>query len=268
MIDFILRYMPPDYSAHGPAVDHLIGDIHVLMFVLFLFWAAFFALVLVRFRAGRARQANYAGMRSNWPLYAIAVTAAIEFFHLFAFSIPAWAQWASPLPNGGNPLEVRIVAEQFAWNAHYPGPDGIFGKRDVNLVSPDNPLGLDANDPHGKDDVATINELHLIANRPALIHITSKDVIHSFKLPVMRAEQDAIPGMDIPIHFTPTRTNNGENWEIACAQLCGLGHYRMRGMLVVDNQKDFQQFEKDNTVNIVPPDVVPPAQPTTTGAAQ
>ena len=133
-----------------------------------------------------------------------------------------------------------MVGEQFAWNVHYPGPDGVFGRTDLKLVTADNPLGLDPNDPRGKDDVVAINELHLQVNRPVLIRVTSKDVIHSFKLPVMRAEQDAIPGFEIPIHFTPVRTNNGEQWEVACAQLCGLGHYRMRGTLFVETEAELK----------------------------
>jgi cytochrome c oxidase subunit 2 len=242
MREFLARYMPPDYSAHGGLVDHLISDIHVLMLVLFLFWGGYFAYVLVRFRGGRQRDASYEGMRSQWPLYSVAVVMAIEFVHLFAFSIPAWALWAQPLPRGGNPLELRIIAEQFSWNIQYPGPDGIFGRRDVKFVSQENPLGLDPNDLAGRDDVIALNELHLEVNRPVILHITSKDVIHSFKLPVMRAEQDAIPGLDATIHFTPTRVSGDQTWDIACAQLCGLGHYRMRGQLIVEKKADLKQW--------------------------
>jgi cytochrome c oxidase subunit 2 len=124
---------------------------------------------------------------------------------------------------------VRVVAEQFAWNVHYPGADHIFGKSDVSLVSSSNPLGLDVNDPHAKDDITTLNQLYLQVDRPVIVQISSKDVIHSFALPYMRVKQDAIPGMVVPVHFTATRTSGEETWEIACAQLCGLGHYRMRG---------------------------------------
>lgn len=261
--------MPPDYSAHGHEIDHLITDIHIVMFILFVFWFAYFVYVLMRFRARKNPEASYAGMRSNWSLYLVGAVAIVEFFHLFVYSIPAWARWASPPSMAGNPLVVRIVGEQFAWNVHYPGPDGVFGQRNISLVSPDNPLGLDPADPHGRDDVATINELHLEVNRPAIIHVMSKDVIHSFKIPLMRVEQDAVPGMDIPIHFTPVVANkNGENWEIACAQLCGLGHYRMRGMLFVDTKADFATFLQTNAPQ-PPPEASPspeatPAQPTTT----
>ena len=250
MRHFILGHMPPDYSAHGPEIDSLIVGEHWMIAILFIFWAGFIIFALVRFRAGkRNRPASYAGMRSRWPVYAIAAVFVVEIIDLVGFSIPAWAHWAHPLPAGGDkPLEVRVIGEQFAWNVHYPGPDGIFGRSKVELVSTDNPLGLDPTDPHAQDDITTINELHLEVNRPALIHILSKDVIHSFKLPVMRAEQDAVPGQDIPIHFTPVRAStDNDTWEIACAQLCGLGHYRMRGMLIVDTKQGLEDWLSQQT---------------------
>lgn len=248
MKEFLARYMPPDYSAHGGDIDRMIVDAHWMMLVLFVFWGCFFVYALFRFRAGRHPKAQYAGLRSRWPLYTVAIVGVVELFDLFGLSIPAWAKWASPLSATSAPLEVRIIGEQFAWNVHYPGVDGIFGKSDIKLVNADNPLGLDPSDPHGKDDIIGLNELHLEVNRPVLIHITSKDVIHSFKLPVMRAEQDAIPGFDIPIHFTPIRTNNGEQWEVACAQLCGLGHYRMRGTLVVDTHANLMKWLSEQPI--------------------
>lgn len=242
MKHFLLSHMPPDYSRHGAEIDGLLVEIHWMIAILFVFWAAYMLYVLFRFRAKRQTQASYGGMRSRWPVYLIVAVFAMELVDLFGYSIPAWGKWAHPLPGNVKPLEVQIVAEQFAWNVHYPGPDGIFGRRNVSLVSVDNPLGLDSNDPHAADDINALNELHLEVNRPVLIHITSKDVIHSFKLPVMRVNQDAVPGIEIPIHFTPVRTNNGEQWEIACAQLCGLGHYRMRGMLFVDTKQGLEEW--------------------------
>lgn len=242
MRGWLLGHMPPDYSAHGWEVDRLIVDIHWLMAILFVLFGAYFVYALLRFRAGKNPSAQYAGMKSRWSLYVVAAVVVIELVDLFAYSIPAWARWAHPLDASARPMEVRLVGEQFAWNVHYPGPDGIFGRTDLTLVSTDNPLGLDPNDPRGKDDVVALNELHVEVNRPVLVHVASKDVIHSFKLPVMRVEQDAIPGMDIPIHFTAVRTNNGEDWEVACAQLCGLGHYRMRGILFVETKAEHEQW--------------------------
>jgi cytochrome c oxidase subunit 2 len=240
--ELLTRYLPPDYSAHGYEVDNLIVWTHWLMFVLFVFWSAYFLYVLYRFRASRYPKASYRGMESHWSTWSEAGVAVVEVILLAVFSIPAWYRWSSRPTSETNPAEVRIVAEQFAWNVHYPGPDGVFGRTDLKLVSSTNPIGLDMSDPHAKDDVVALNQLHLEVNRPAIIHVTSKDVIHSFKLPVMRVEQDAIPGMDVPIHFTPVRTTNGDRWEVVCAQLCGLGHYRMRGQLVVDSKEDLGKW--------------------------
>ena len=132
-------------------------------------------------------------------------------------SIPFWAWKVSAFPTDPNTVHVRVIAQQFAWNIHYPGPDGIFGRTDIKLVDEQtNPIGLDRKgDPHAKDDIVTLNQLHLPVNRPAVIEITTKDVIHSFFLPVMRVKQDAIPGMLIPIHFVPTKTSDQMREELA-----------------------------------------------------
>ena len=243
MRQFLNQWMPPDYSAHGWQVDQIIIITHWLMFILFVFWSAFFLYTLYRFRASKNPKASYHGMQSHWTTWGEAGVAVVEVVLLVGFSIPAWYRWSSR-DNlvGKNPFEVRVIAEQFAWNVHYPGPDGKFGRTAVNLVTSTNPIGLDMSDPAAKDDVVALNQLHLPVNRDALIHVTSKDVIHSFKLPVMRVEQDAIPGADVPIHFMPIRTTNGDRWEIACAQLCGLGHYRMRGQIFVDTQSDLDKW--------------------------
>ncbi len=239
--------MPVDASAHGPALDNLNAMIHWVMLILFVFWGAYFLFVLWRFNAKRNPRASYAGMKSHWSSYSEAGVAIVEAVLLVAFSIPLWSNWATPPDASKNPLEIHIAAEQFAWNVHYAGKDGIFGRRNVKYVSPENPLGLDPTDPNVKDDVVTLNQLHVELNRPVLIKITSKDVIHSFFLPVMRVKQDAIPGMEVPIHFTPVMANNGEEWDIACAQLCGLGHYRMRGYLHVDTKAEFDAWMKSQT---------------------
>ena len=134
---------------------------------------------------------------------------------------------------------VRVVGEQFAWNIQYPGPDGKFGRTDVSLMAADNPLGLDRSDPAAKDDVTTINQLTLPVDKPVLVHLSTKDVIHSFGLYEMRVKQDAVPGLDMPVWFIPNRIGD---YEIACSQLCGLGHYRMRGFVNIRSQADYEKF--------------------------
>src|SRR4029079_647046 len=112
-------------------------------------------------------------------------------------------------------------------------------RTDIKLVSADNPIGLDRSDPNAKDDITTINQLNQPVDRPVLVHLSSKDVIHSFGLYEMRVKQDAIPGMNIPVWFIPNRV--GE-YEIACCQLCGLGHCRMRGFITIQSAADYQKW--------------------------
>jgi cytochrome c oxidase subunit II len=247
MRELLAQYMPPDYSAHGAALDQLNANVHWLMLILFVGWGLLFTFILMRFRASRNPKANYEGTKSRLSTYAEAGVAVVEVILLVGFSIPLWYRWTTTPAPETNPLEVRVVSEQFAWNVHYPGADRIFGRTSLEHVSASNPLGLDPDDPHAQDDIATLNQLHLEVDRPVIVRLSSKDVIHSFALPYMRVKQDAIPGMEVPVHFTPVRTSGSEVWEIACAQLCGLGHYRMRGQFHVQSKEEFEAWMASQT---------------------
>lgn len=247
MREFLEYWMPPDYSAHGAELDTLNVYVHWLMLILFIGWGLLFAFMLMRFRASRQPKAVYHGTRSHISKYAEIGIFVVECVLLFGISIPAWSRWANRPTKAAKAMEIRVVAEQFAWNIHYPGPDGKFGRADVNHVTSANPLGLDRTDPNAQDDVATLNQMHLEVNRPVVIRITSKDVIHSFALPYMRVKQDATPGMEVPVHFTPVKTSGTETWEIACAQLCGLGHYRMKGQYQVHATGELDKFLAQQT---------------------
>jgi cytochrome c oxidase subunit 2 len=271
MEQFLAKYMPPDYSAHGHQLDQLNAVVHWLMLILFVAWGGYFLYVLWRFNAKRHKKASYGGMQSHFTSYVEAGVAVIEVILLVGFSIPLWSKWTHKPGPETNPLVIRVVAEQFAWNVHYPGKDGKFGRSDPKLMTSTNPLGIDPNDPDGKDDVTSLNQLHLEVNRPVIINLSSKDVIHSFSLPVMRVKQDAIPGQGVAIHFTPVRTTNGDKWEIACAQLCGLGHYRMRGQLEVHSKADFEKWlasQAPQNPATPEPNPVPAAAPATPAEAQ
>jgi cytochrome c oxidase subunit 2 len=148
-------------------------------------------------------------------------------------------------PDESNSTVVQIVAQQFAWNVRYPGKDGVFGKQDMRFVSNDNPFGVDPSDPAGKDDIQTQNDVHVVVDKPVIIRLSSKDVIHSFKVIAMRVTQDAIPGMRIPIHFKPTKVGR---YQINCAQLCGQGHANMAlGYMTVETQEDFDKWVAKQT---------------------
>ena len=234
-----LLHLPELASAHGDKIDFIIYVVHGLMFALFLGWILFFLFTLVRFQRRRHPKASYHGLHTHVSTGLEVFVAIFEVALLVGLSIPFWSSHVDAAPNRTDTVELRVVGEQFAWNVHYPGADGIFGRTDINLIDlQSNPLGRDPNDPDGKDDFTSPN-LHLPIGRPAYIHLTSKDVIHCFSLPVMRVKQDVIPGMSIPVWFTPTKT--GE-FEVACAQLCGLGHYKMKAGLIIHNAEDYQAW--------------------------
>lgn len=232
--------MPVAASAHAAQLDRIMALVHWLMLAMLVGWSVYFVYVLWRFRAGRNPRAWYAGVRGRWSSAAEAGVLAAEIALLGFFSIPFWRAHIDALPaDREGALEIRVVAEQFAWNVHYPGADGRFGRTDIRLVSPDNPLGLDRADPAARDDITTVNELRLPVHRTVVVWLSSKDVVHSFALPQMRVKQDAVPGLVQPVWFTPTRTGR---WDIACAQLCGLAHYRMRGVYTVETPEAFEAW--------------------------
>ena len=244
--------LPALATAQGSQIDNLIGWVHIFMAILFVGWGAFFIYMLVRFRASRHPVATYAPVRSRELKYVEAGVLIIEMVLLFGFSIPLWAARVDHVPTESEALVVQVTGEQFAWNIRYAGPDGKFGRTDIKLLDlQSNPLGVDRSDPDAKDDVTTLNQLYLPANKPIIVKLRSKDVIHSFNVPEFRVKQDAIPGLTIPIWFTPnvttaemrSRTGNPEfQYEIACAQLCGLGHYRMRAFVTVLSPEEFQKW--------------------------
>jgi len=305
-------WLPLNAAEGGETIDQLIVILHWFMAVLFVGWGAYFVFCLVRFRARAGHVATTELPHAYASKYAEVVIVIIEAILLLGFSIPIWARMRGE-GNGPDPKEalvVRVVAEQFAWNIHYPGRDGIFGRTDVALVTKENPVGLDRSEPAGKDDIVTINQMHVPVDRDVLVHLSSKDVIHNFGLPLLRVKQDAIPGMTIPVWFKATQTTDqirdqlaelypltGRNpmlllkyhvamkdyedrdgntliakgkpvteetvaklteagseeilaapavpTEIACAQLCGLGHYRMRGYLTIDSKAEYEKWMAD-----------------------
>ncbi|MDE2028000.1 MAG: cytochrome c oxidase subunit II [Candidatus Omnitrophica bacterium] len=234
--------MQPLASVEGAQNDTLMYLIHGLILILFIGWAVYFITVLIKFRqrpGHKAREVHAAHKISTSVEWTVAF---LELLLLFAFSIPFWAVHQASVPQGKNILEIKVVAQQFAWNVHYAGPDGKFGHASAKFLN-DNPLGLDPSDPDGRDDITTMNQIYLPVNKPVIIRLTSKDVIHSFGVPAMRVKQDIIPGMTTSVWFTPDKIGQ---YEIACSQLCGPGHYRMRGIIHVVSQADYDQWIQQN----------------------
>lgn len=240
MINEVLG-MQPGASEQAARLDYMLELLHWFVLVLFIPWSAFFVYTLVRFRQSKNPKADYHGVKGHGYKYTEVAVCVVEAVLLLGFALPLWAKNVGEFPPKEGSVVLRAVGEQFAWNIHYAGADGILGKADATLVTKDNPLGLDKTDPHAADDVFILNQLHLPVDRNAIVYISSKDVIHSFKLPSMRVCQDAMPGMTVPAWFKPTKTGK---YEIVCAQLCGLGHYKMRGQLIVETQAEFDEWMK------------------------
>ena len=237
--------LPVLASEHGKDVDNLIIYVHWLMIVLFVGWIAYFVYVLIRFRKSRNPTADYVGVKNHASNYIEGGVALAEGILLIGFAVPLWAKAVDRFPNENDATAIRVIAQQFGWNVRYPGKDGVFGKQDMSLITSENPLGVDKSDPHSKDDIQTLNELHVPVNKPVIIHLTSKDVIHSFKVISLRVCQDAIPGMQIPVWFKPLQEGR---YQINCAQLCGAGHYNMSlGMLTVESQEKFDKWQAEQS---------------------
>jgi cytochrome c oxidase subunit 2 len=240
---------PVNASAHGPELDSMTALVHWLMLVLFVGWGLYYLYVLFRFRSGRQPAAVYEGAKGKLSKAIEVGVAVVEGILLVVYAVPAWARRVEDFPPERESTVVRVVAQQFAWNVHYPGADGVFGRTSPKLVDAGslNFIGLDPTDAAALDDIVVQNQLHLPVDKPVIVKLSTLDVIHSFTLPQMRVKQDAIPGMQIPLWFVPTMTTpQGEQWNIACAQLCGNSHYRMKGLYTVQDQAGYEKWLADN----------------------
>lgn len=208
---------PPNYSTQGVIIDLLFWIILVLTGIAFILVEGGIVWFMIKYRTKEGRKAHYThGSKKAEIIWT--VIPALSFMALGIYSSSVWAsiRGAGSLPEGATTF--RVVAKQFEWNVTYPGVDG---KLDTD------------------DDFTVRNQFHFPAYEPVIVRLESEDVIHSFFVPELRVKQDAVPGMTIPIWFEATAT--GE-FQIACAELCGLGHYRMRASVTVHEPADFQAW--------------------------
>lgn len=233
----ISRWLPPQASEHAADIDFVLTMVHWLMLVLLVGWGVYFVWVLIRFREGAKPAPPASGRWALWTEVGIVVAEGVL---LVAIALPIWFRQTSAAPlSDPSAVVLRVVAEQFAWNIHYPGADGQFGETRIDLITPTNPVGLDRSSPFGADDLVTLDDMHLPLSRPVVIQLSSKDVIHSFGVPAMRVKTDVTPGLLSPVWFTPTLAGR---FDIACSQLCGLGHFRMKAVITVESEAEYQAF--------------------------
>ena len=158
--------MPPIFSTHGAQMANLMWYVHILMGILFVGWIAYFIYLLFRFRQSKNPTANYEGVKGKLAKKLEIAVALIEGVLLIAFSIPMYSERIDAIPPEKDSVVIHLIAEQFAWNLHYPGADGKFGTRDNTRIDETNPIGLDRSSDGGADDIVTINQLHVpVGNR-------------------------------------------------------------------------------------------------------
>jgi cytochrome c oxidase subunit II len=237
--------IPKNFSAHGGQVDHMIDIVHWFMIVLFVGWTVFFFYCIFRFWHKNHPKASYEGVRSHLSSHLEVGVILVEAVLLLGFAFPLWAERVDSWKSVQNldPVRVRVVGKQFGWIYHYSGLDNKFGRHDPNLITNSNELGIDYSDPNALDDF-TESILKIPVDRAAVLNIGTKDVIHNYSIVPMRIQQDAIPGREIPMWFTPTSTL--ETY-VVCAQLCGEGHGNMVGSMEVLPKDQYDSFFKNQS---------------------
>jgi len=229
---------PVAASTHAPRVDNHYYVVLVICGIIFFLAQMGLGWVLFRYRDRSGARAVYTHGNNRLELVWTIATAVV----FFALNIMGQKVWADLRFRSApaDAIKIEVYGQQFVWNIRYPGKDGKFGRTDIKLMSDSsgNPLGIDDTDPAGKDDIV-VPTMAIPVNRPVEITLRAKDVTHSFFVRELRVKQDAVPGMAIPIHFTATQIGS---YEVACAELCGLGHYKMRSVLEVLSEQDYEKW--------------------------
>lgn len=234
-------WMPTVASLEGVPIDAQFHKTFIAMGIVFLAAQLGLGLFVWRYR-DRGARSKVAYSHGNTRLELVWTTlTAVLFIGLNLYGAKIWAaDRFEPAKPGA--VQVEVTGMQFAWYFRYPGPDGKYGHTKAELEDPSSgglaALGVDTSDPAAKDDIV-VNTMYLPVNREVDLTLRAEDVIHSFYVPAMRFKQDAVPGLMIHMHFTPDKVGD---YEIACAELCGLGHYKMHAMLKVIPQEEFDKW--------------------------
>jgi cytochrome c oxidase subunit 2 len=234
-------WFPAAISEHAPALDRqftitiLVVGISFTAAQIGLGWAIW------KFRdtGNPSDRAVYSHGSNRLEMIWTVITAVI-FIALAVMGQSVWANLRlNDAPAGS--YQVEVVAQQFQWNFHYPGNDNVFGRTDPKLIDDGalNFIGIDETDPNAKDDSVTA-ALAIPVNRPVELRLRSKDVIHNFWVPQLRFKQDLVPGMEIKVHFTANKVGK---YELACAELCGQLHFKMKSYMLVLPEDEIQSLK-------------------------
>ncbi len=233
-------WFPQSISEHGPRVDSQFMITIIVVGIAFTAAQVGLGWVVFKYRDSADKQRATYSHGNNRLEVVWTVVTAIVFISLGVMGQRVWASLhLHEAPPGS--LQVEVVAQQFSWNMHYAGKDRVFGRTDPALIDDSalNYVGLDETDPNAKDD-AVVSTLAIPVNRPVELILRSKDVTHSFFVPQLRFKQDLVPGLSIRVHFTANRVGK---YELACAELCGMNHYKMKSYMLVLPQNEFDELQ-------------------------
>lgn len=247
-VDASKHFLPEAASLHGVRTDHLFWFIMAILVFAFLVTNALLYIFPVMYRYKEDRKAYYYPdnhkLEMIWTIVPAVVMAGLVFY-----GYQEWTAITAPAPKGAEVIEV--MGKQFAWQVRYPGADNKLGKYDYRLIDAVNEFGMNFEDTASYDDFIP-RELHMPKGQTVLLKIRARDVLHSVFLPHFRVKMDAVPGMPTQFWFVPTKTtaemrvmtgNPNFNYELACTEICGRGHYAMRFIVVVDEPADYIKWK-------------------------
>lgn len=231
-------WFPESITEHGPRVDSQFMITIIVVGISFTLAQVGLGWVVWKYRdTADGQRATYSHGNNRLEVLWTVVTAVI-FISLAVMGQRVWASLHLHSAPAGS-FQVKVVAQQFAWNFHYAGKDNVFGRTDPEVIDDTtNPVGLVETDPNSKDD-SVVATLVIPANRPVELILRSKDVTHSIWVPQLRFKQDLVPGMDIRVHFTAIKAGK---YELACAELCGMNHFKMKSFLLVLPENEFNEL--------------------------
>ena len=235
--------LPALASVNGAPIDAQFATTYIAMGIVFLAAQLSLGFFVWRYRDRANNKATYIHGNTSMEIIWTALTAVLFIW----LNLSGNRIWAESRFQGASPgaQQVEVSGVQFQWYFRYPGPDGKFGHTALQFLDAsagnEAAVGIDTSDPVSKDDFV-VGTMVLPVDREAELTLRAQDVIHSFFIPAMRFKQDAVPGLMIHMHFTPNKIGD---YDIACAELCGLGHYRMKAKLRVVSQEDFAKWQAD-----------------------
>ncbi len=237
---FGVGWLPEVKSAHGHGIDGVIRYLLGTTGALFFLGCIVFGYFIMKYGRGEAQSGAIVSNRTQaiWAIVPVLLMCAVSEVGVLVMGLPVFAEVYGEAPDDA--YEVEVVGKQFEWIVRYPGPDGVFGEVDhAKVHETRNPLGLVKSDPAAQDDIVVRGKVHIPVDRMTVVRLRALDVIHSFTVPLFRVKQDTLPGYTAYTQFTPEEVGI---FELACAELCGLGHYRMQGSVIVESEESLKNW--------------------------